>query len=742
MVAEVSMRHFPDFSDASLDQDFSESSFQIPTAGGSNDLLMDEDSITFLPNADNTLSTPMVPRRTHASNRAPLTLQDLTPRSTRTRATPARSSLRPRARPAIATPLRTTIAMDISDALSEDISASGQDLSFQIPTTAAQGTDYLLDTQNNINLSDCADITLSAGQQLCPTSSDPLTLCQLSPQFNESLSEHSTSSTSRLTPEPVPDEPLQARAENASGSIDRSRGIEPLAIQDTSNAQSKQRAAASSIKTGDAQKSKVLSNDGGKGTVGGLASTLMSYGLRLTDNLASSNSQQATEPVLKTNLAVAPVVTAPMSKCTSPDMINADTAGAAGDGSKSEGQGQFERLLSEPRSASPEAYRDTDRRTDLPLTLSQLSPSKAKPSEPSAPACLHQAPGGRAPARPPSPTRPPTKRPQSAAASSSSAVATSSQNKRSKTAHAPKPETHSRTTSSSSQTSYDGRGRAPGAQGTSQNLTSQPSNVHVRHPSADQAAKTKTKAGASLNARERAASGSSTSRSSANADEDGKRAARGQLTDTRAGAGATAGSSRSGDSATLCDSHKENQTADGNARRPASAEGDHAHGPKPTMERSASTLPPAKPTKPIEFHFRSDARIEARKAEPEKSSAGGGSMGMSKSRSHAPLLIPDFKAMHAAQEAAHAARREHIVPVKPQEIEFSTEARSKGREKFEEARRAREREIELQMEERRRLREIEEEKEIRELRKRAVPKAHEVPDWYADAPKRPGKAKS
>ncbi|KAH9829434.1 uncharacterized protein C8Q71DRAFT_728037 [Rhodofomes roseus] len=699
MVAEVSMRHFPDFSDASLDQDFSESSFQIPTAGGSNDLLMDEDSITFLPNADNTLSTPM-------------------------------------------------------------------------------GTDYLLDTQNNINLSDCADITLSAGQQLCPTSSDPLTLCQLSPQFNESLSEHSTSSTSRLTPEPVPDEPLQARAENASGSIDRSQGIEPLAIQDGTTRRNhegksegveardqripiaqwencisnddceatadhtKQRAAASSMKTGDAQKSKVLSNDGGKGTVGGLASTLMSYGLRLTDNLASSNSQQATEPVLKTNLAVAPVVTAPMSKCTSPDMINADTAGAAGDGSKSEGQGQFERLLSEPRSASPEAYRDTDRRTDLPLTLSQLSPTKAKPSEPSAPACLHQAPGGRAPARPPSPTRPPTKRLQSAAASSSSAVATSSQNKRSKTAHAPKPETHSRTTSSSSQTSYDGRGRAPGAQGTSQNLTSQPSNVHVRHPSADQAAKTKTKAGASLNARERAASGSSTSRSSANADEDGKRAARGQLTDTRAGAGATAGSSRSGDSATLCDSHKENQTADGNARRPASAEGDHAHGPKPTMERSASTLPPAKPTKPIEFHFRSDARIEARKAEPEKSSAGGGSMGMSKSRSHAPLLIPDFKAMHAAQEAAHAARREHIVPVKPQEIEFSTEARSKGREKFEEARRAREREIELQMEERRRLREIEEEKEIRELRKRAVPKAHEVPEWYADAPKRPGKAKS
>ena len=59
-----------------------------------------------------------------------------------------------------------------------------------------------------------------------------------------------------------------------------------------------------------------------------------------------------------------------------------------------------------------------------------------------------------------------------------------------------------------------------------------------------------------------------------------------------------------------------------------------------------------------------------------------------------------------------------------------------------EARRAREREAEREREERRRLEAIEEEKEIRELRRRAVPKANEMPEWYAQAPKRSHDAKT
>lgn len=60
--------------------------------------------------------------------------------------------------------------------------------------------------------------------------------------------------------------------------------VRPRAV--TPNAQSKQQAAGSSIKSNNAQtSSSVLSNDGGA-AVGGLANTLMSYGLRITDSLA------------------------------------------------------------------------------------------------------------------------------------------------------------------------------------------------------------------------------------------------------------------------------------------------------------------------------------------------------------------------------------------------------------------------------------------------------------------------
>lgn len=106
------------------------------------------------------------------------------------------------------------------------------------------------------------------------------------------------------------------------------------------------------------------------------------------------------------------------------------------------------------------------------------------------------------------------------------------------------------------------------------------------------------------------------------------------------------------------------------------------------------------------------------------------------------VTVPDFKALHAAQEALTAARKELIVPVIPVQVELSTEARVKEREKFEEARRTREREIERQMEERRLRREEEEERELKELRKRAVPRANAVPDWYADAPKKNSKSAS
>lgn len=141
-------------------------------------------------------------------------------------------------------------------------------------------------------------------------------------------------------------------------------------------------------------------------------------------------------------------------------------------------------------------------------------------------------------------------------------------------------------------------------------------------------------------------------------------------------------------------------------------------------------LPGANPTKPVEFEFQSDARLAAR-SEKEKAKASTCSK-----KPHNPVPVPDFKALHAAQEAEHALRRDQIVPVVSLPVELSTEGRAKEREKFNAMMREKEREIERALEQRRREQEEEEEKLVRELRKKAVPRAHEVPGWYKEAPRR------
>ena len=73
------------------------------------------------------------------------------------------------------------------------------------------------------------------------------------------------------------------------------------------------------------------------------------------------------------------------------------------------------------------------------------------------------------------------------------------------------------------------------------------------------------------------------------------------------------------------------------------------------------------------------------------------------------------------------------VPVSP---EFATELRLKERHKFDEMIKEKERREQAEREARRKLEEEEEEKRIKELRKKAVPKAHEVPEWYNDMPKK------
>lgn len=128
--------------------------------------------------------------------------------------------------------------------------------------------------------------------------------------------------------------------------------------------------------------------------------------------------------------------------------------------------------------------------------------------------------------------------------------------------------------------------------------------------------------------------------------------------------------------------------------------------------------------------------MEARKAEFDEKTR----LTAQRQKPHNPLPVPDFKALHAAQEAELALRKDKITPVLPLPIELNTDGRAKEREKFDELMREKEKELERAIEERRKQKEAEEEKEVKEIRRRAVPKAHEVPQWYKEAPKK-GKGK-
>ncbi|KAG1846195.1 hypothetical protein DFJ58DRAFT_717363 [Suillus subalutaceus] len=152
----------------------------------------------------------------------------------------------------------------------------------------------------------------------------------------------------------------------------------------------------------------------------------------------------------------------------------------------------------------------------------------------------------------------------------------------------------------------------------------------------------------------------------------------------------------------------------------------------PPLEK---TLPPANITKPIAFTFHLDARVEARKTEFEKLA---GSVNEERGHRQRPP-VPDFKVLHEAHQASLAWRKEHVVPIVPAPpIVLSTEIRAREREKFDQMVRIKEEEIQRAKEERRRQRDAEEEREIKELRKRAIPKANEIPEWYADMPKKGG----
>ncbi|KAJ6601664.1 hypothetical protein B0H10DRAFT_673261 [Mycena sp. CBHHK59/15] len=136
----------------------------------------------------------------------------------------------------------------------------------------------------------------------------------------------------------------------------------------------------------------------------------------------------------------------------------------------------------------------------------------------------------------------------------------------------------------------------------------------------------------------------------------------------------------------------------------------------------------ASATVSVAFNYQLDAKKDVRREDGSRPASSGSTN--RKASSHA---VPDFKSLHASLDAQRAIRR--VTPTVPIPIVFHTDVRAKEREAFDEQVREKEREREAEKELTQREREEEEVREVRELRKRAVPKAHEVPAWYKDVPR-------
>ncbi|KAH0825968.1 hypothetical protein J3R83DRAFT_7563 [Lanmaoa asiatica] len=155
----------------------------------------------------------------------------------------------------------------------------------------------------------------------------------------------------------------------------------------------------------------------------------------------------------------------------------------------------------------------------------------------------------------------------------------------------------------------------------------------------------------------------------------------------------------------------------------------------PLMEKKHSaTLPVAPLTKPVGFTFRVDARLGARKVEERLAVS-------EPAKTHLHHAVPDIKALRASRQAELIFHRDGVVPNVPVvPFFFCTEQRAKEREKFDGMVRRKEEEMLRVKEEQRRREAEEEERTIKELRRKAIPKANEIPEWYADMPKRKGTA--
>ncbi|KAF9022421.1 hypothetical protein BDZ89DRAFT_1070700 [Hymenopellis radicata] len=121
------------------------------------------------------------------------------------------------------------------------------------------------------------------------------------------------------------------------------------------------------------------------------------------------------------------------------------------------------------------------------------------------------------------------------------------------------------------------------------------------------------------------------------------------------------------------------------------------------------------------MHVRSQSRSQA-------TSVGHSNSASTSTSRHAPSV--PLSAIKA---------RMGLAPTIPHSPQFTTKKRLVSRHAFDEQLREKEREKELERDEERKRREVEEERELKERRKALVIKAHEVPEWYKDVPRKGGK---
>lgn len=177
---DISSRYLPDISDSSAMSEPTNASFQIPSnSGATADLLLTDES--FFHGMNEALATPAIqhpPRRFQP----PMTLEDLTPRSKRTRYTAALSSVK--SRPNIPSPLKPQVTRDLSIALEEALSPlKPQDSTFSIPLSSVSHADLLAEEDSSFLRPAVADATFVEEEELENSRSahEPLTFSQLTP---------------------------------------------------------------------------------------------------------------------------------------------------------------------------------------------------------------------------------------------------------------------------------------------------------------------------------------------------------------------------------------------------------------------------------------------------------------------------------------------------------------------------------------------------------------------------------